>query len=368
MSPETSLLQRLASDWPQRSLLLINPADGPAEYSGLNIAGVVHDQFDRFQRWQTVQGDDLPVWFATHVTSEAMPAFDCAVLFLPKGKARLQAQLQLLANTASPGSEVVLIGAIKSGIKSAGKLMSNHCDQVRKLDAARHCQALAGKLRPTSAGIESLFQQWQLTGADITAADDVLTALDGLSITTLPGVFASGHLDAGSKLLLHTLIAHRDSLPHSGAMLDYGCGCGVLTAVVHRLLPKLGATAVDVDAWALAAAQRTLAGSDQIRIQPSASASDMDGQHALIISNPPFHRQFRHTVTITERFMQQLPQLLNRHGQCWVVANGFLPYESVLTKTGLSFEKVAATAEFKILRIQHAAVKSTSRQRQSISG
>jgi len=356
MSPETALLQRLASDWSQRSLLLINPADGPADYSGLNIAGAVHDQFDLFQRWQTVQSDALPVWFATHVISESMPAFDCAVLFLPKGKARLQAQLQLLANTAPPGAEIILIGAIKSGIKSAGNLMSSHCDKVRKLDAARHCQALIGKLRPTNAGIESLYAQWKLTDKDFNATGDGLNVLDDLSITTLPGVFASGHLDAGSELLLHTLIAHRNSLPQSGTLLDYGCGCGVLTAVMHRLLPKLGVIAVDVDAWALAAAQRTLATMDQISIKPSACATDIDGKHALIISNPPFHRQFRQTVTITERFLQQLPQLLSRHGQCWVVANGFLPYESMLTKAGLSFEKVATTEEFKVLRIEHTAV------------
>ena len=298
------------------------------------------------------------MWFATHLERAQMPPSDVVVLFLPKGKARLQAQLQWLA-AAAPGLEIVLIGAIKAGIKSAGKLMSLHCHQVRKLDAARHCQALVGTLQQPEDKPEdvfdSLYADWQINAAELTPASDDAAgntqALPDLTITTLPGVFASGHLDAGSRLLLQTLIAAQSSLPRTGALLDYGCGCGVLAAVAHRLLPNLKVTAVDTDAWALAAARKTLSESEQISVQPSASASDISGSYELIISNPPFHRQFQHTTTITASFLQQLPQLLSRHGQCWLVANRFLPYERMLTDTGMGYEQVAATPEFKVVRI-----------------
>ena len=270
MQPETSLLQRLAAGWPpQRSLLLINPPDAPADYFGLPLSGVLHDRFDQYQRWEAAQSEALPVWFATHLERAQMPPSDVVVLFLPKGKARLQAQLQWLA-AAAPGLEIVLIGAIKAGIKSAGKLMSLHCHQVRKLDAARHCQALVGTLQQPEDkpedepedDFDSLYAHWQMNAAELTPAGDDAAgntqALPDLTITTLPGVFASGHLDAGSRLLLQTLIAAQSSLPRTGALLDYGCGCGVLAAVAHRLLPNLKVTAVDTDAWALAAARKTL--------------------------------------------------------------------------------------------------------------
>ena len=252
-----------------------------------------------------------------------------------------------------------MIGAIKAGIKSVGKLLSAHCHQVRKLDAARHCQALVGTLQQPGDKPEdefdSLYAHWQINAAEFTPAGDEAAgdtqALPELTITTLPSVFASGHLDAGSRLLLETLIAAQSRLPRSGALLDYGCGCGVLSAVMHRLLPKFTVNAVDADAWALEAARKTLSDSKQISVQPSASASDITGSYELIISNPPFHRQFQHTTTITASFLQQLPQLLSRHGQCWLVANRFLPYERMLTNTGLGYVQVDATPEFKVVRI-----------------
>jgi len=364
MQPETSLLLRLAAGWPQRSLLLINPPDAPADYFALPLSGVLQDRFDQYQRWKTAQSDALPVWFATHLERAQMPPSDVVIVFLPKGKARLQAQLLWLA-AVGPGLEIVLIGANKAGIKSAGKLMSLHCHQVRKLDAARHCQALVGTLQQTADGFDSLYAHWQMHAADLSPSGDDATdnsqALPDMTITTLPGVFASGHLDAGSRLLLQTLIAAQYSLPRTGALLDYGCGCGVLAALTHRLLPELTITAVDTDAWALAAARKTLSGSDLVSVQASASASDISGSYELIVSNPPFHRQFQHTTAITASFLQQLPQLLSRHGQCWLVANRFLPYERMLATTGLSFEQAAATREFKILRIKHITEKGQRR-------
>ncbi len=287
-----------------------------------------------------------------------MPPSAVVILFLPKGKARLQAQLLWLA-AAAPGLQIVLIGAIKAGIKSAGKLLSLHCHQVRKLDAARHCQALVGTLQQPADepkhDFDSLYAHWQINAAELTSASDDAAgntqALPDLTITTLPGVFASGHVDAGSRLLLQTLIAANNRLPRSGALLDYGCGCGVLAAVAHRLLPNLKVTAVDTDAWALAAARKTLADAEAVSILPSASARDIGGSYELIISNPPFHRQFQHTTAITASFLQQLPQLLSRHGQCWLVANRFLPYERMLADTRMAFKQVAATPEFKVMRI-----------------
>lgn len=372
MQPETSLLQRLAGNWPHdHALLLINPPDTPADYDRLCIAGVLHEQYDQHLRWTQAASDRLPVWFATHLSAEQMPSYDRVILFLPKGKARLQAQLHWLAAACRPGTQIVLIGAIKSGIKSAGRLLSPYCDPVQKLDAARHCQAIAGTLRPDSevtaaAGISTMMQSWSLAAADLVAGDAVHDLPETMSIATLPGVFASGRLDAGSELLLQTLVTAQASLPRSGALLDYACGSGVLAAVVHQLLPKLSVTAVDVDAWALAACRCTLADVPDIDIRPSATAGDVPGRYELIISNPPFHRQFQQTTSITAGFLQQLPQLLSRHGQCWLVANRFLPYERMLAASRLNHAEVAANAEYKLLRITGyntpaALSKTTSR-------
>lgn len=373
MHAETALLQRLAHSWEQQqALLLLNPPDDPTHYSDLNLCGVLHDRYDQFLRWSATATDTVPVWFDTRLPaaeySLAASPPTTVVMFLPKGKARLTAQLQLLASSLSAGSEVVLIGAIKSGIKSAGKIMSTYCSEVSKLDAARHCQALRGKLtkRPNQPDVDvafdALYGSWSLSMAELQPAsanveieadpdNAALHNTERLPITTLPGVFASGHLDPGSHLLLLTLLEHREQLPRSGSLLDYGCGSGVLSLIMHQLLPMLSITAVDVDSWALQAANKTLTGVDQLRILPSAKAGDIDGRYDLIVSNPPFHQNFLQTTSTTAGFLQQLPQLLASRGQCWLVANRFLPYEQIINSAGLKLTKVVDTPEYKIIRI-----------------
>ncbi len=343
MRNETALLLRLnAHNALQTPLLLINPPDDPDAYHGLIIAGVLHDNYQQHLRWQHTE---TPTWFGCHLPEQQLNqnTASTVVLFLPKGKQRLLAQLQLLPGRVFVNSRLLVIGAIDAGIKSAGKKIDAFCDRTGKLDAARHCQAWSGVLKDQpKTDLSSLIKLWPLTFSVHTS-----------NIASLPGVFADGRLDTGSRLLIETFNGCQNRLPKIKQMLDFGCGSGVLSLTIAQLIPDMSIKAVDSDAFALHAAALTF---QQNKIQGSISATalpaDIAGQYDLIVSNPPFHQGNTQTTQLSQAFIQQLPKLLNRNGQAWIVANQFLNYEAICRACGLKVTREAANNAFKVLLIK----------------
>ena len=64
------------------------------------------------------------------------------------------------------------------------------------------------------------------------------------------GLFSSGGVDSGTKLLLKTL-ARQDAVPGKGCVLDAGCGAGIIAVSLKKKFPQLEITASDRDALAL---------------------------------------------------------------------------------------------------------------------
>ncbi len=342
MQNESALLLRLHQQQQLSTpLLLINPPDYPSIYHQLDIIGALHDNYQHYTHWQQ---SDIPTDFACHLPDKDYieQTNVTVILFLPKGKQRLLAQLQLLAGRVPRGTRLVIIGAIDTGIKSTGKKMRDYCEQIQKTDTARHCQAWSGYLteRPKTE-LESLYTSWPIVFAG-----------DNLEISSLPGVFSDGRLDTGSQLLIETLEKNLDDLPKQGNVLDFGCGSGVLSVITHRLLPETHITAVDSDAFALKAAERTFQRNNiRAQTQPTGSPTDLKGQYSLIISNPPFHQGTSQSTAITNTFIQQLPGLLEPKGQGWMVANRFLNYEEGCKQAGLNVDRQNENRSYKVLKI-----------------
>ncbi len=342
MHNESALLMRLhQQQLLPSSVLLINPPDNPAVYPRLNITGVLHDNFQNYRGWEQ---SGVPTWFACHLPDQLPDHPDdfCIILFLPKGKQRLLAQLQLLGGRVAPGTRLIVIGAIDNGIKSTGKKLDHYCLQVRKIDAARHCQAWSGLLDVRElTSLEDVTDSWSL---QLNSA--------ALDIAGLPGVFADGRLDSGSQLLLDTITANRGDIPATGSALDFGSGSGVLSAVLCRHFPKLEYTAVDNDAFAIQAARLTFQLNNITgTVSATGHPDDLSGQYQLIISNPPFHQGIAQTTAITQAFIQRLPALVAANGQTWLVANRFLNYEDDCQRCGLKVSRKAENNAYKVLLI-----------------
>ncbi len=242
-------------------------------------------------------------------------AFDSAVLFLPKSRELADYLLQALAARLG-GRELYLVGEKRGGIERAAKQLAAF-GKPRKLDSARHCQLwqVTVEQAPAAPDLQALAQRYELALAD-----------GPLQVVTLPGVFSHGRLDRGSALLLE----HLDGLP-TGHVLDFGCGAGVLGAVLKRRYPDSQLTLLDVDAFAVASSRLTLAANG---LDGEVIAGD--GIHAapfelaVIVSNPPFHTGVHTDYQASETLLREAGRHLKSAGELRLVANSFLKYPPLI--------------------------------------
>ncbi|WP_313739821.1 class I SAM-dependent methyltransferase [Pseudomonas sp.] len=241
--------------------------------------------------------------------------FEAAVVFLPKSRELASYLLDALA-ARLPGRELFLVGEKRGGIEGAAKTLKAF-GTARKLDSARHCQLwqVTVEHAPAAPVLNDLAQRFELPLAD-----------GPLQVLSLPGVFSHGRLDRGTALLLQ----HLEDLP-TGKVLDFGCGAGVLGAVVKRRYPESQVTLLDVDAFAVASSRLTLAANGL-----DADVISGDGiDHApveldLILSNPPFHTGVHTDYRASETLMEKSGKHLRKDGEMRLVANTFLRYKPLI--------------------------------------
>ncbi|WP_036825913.1 methyltransferase, partial [Photobacterium sanctipauli] len=141
---------------------------------------------------------------------------DMILLYWPKAKAEADYLLSMLLAKYGPQTEVCIVGENRSGVRSAEKMFSAY-GTLTKYDSARRCSFYWGRCEHAAPAFD--INDWyrsyplQVAGTELT-------------IRSLPGVFSHGEFDKGSELLLETL----PSL--SGKVLDFGCGAGVVGAVM----------------------------------------------------------------------------------------------------------------------------------------
>ncbi|MBD9484992.1 class I SAM-dependent methyltransferase [Pseudomonas sp. PDM14] len=308
MDPRSEVLLRQA-DLFQGDLLLAGlPADDllaqlPTAHGWSWHAGEQHTLLTRFGE-------------RSHFGTQAPErAFSAAVLFLPKSRELTAYLLQALAARLG-GGLLYLVGEKRAGIERAAKQLAVY-GKPRKLDSARHCQLWQVSIdqAPAVPDLDALAQRYELQLAD-----------GPLQVLSLPGVFSHGRLDRGSALLLE----HLDGLP-GGHLLDFGCGAGVLGAVLKRRYPDSCVSLLDVDAFAAASSRLTLAANglegevicaDGIAAAPS--------ELTAILSNPPFHQGVHTHYQASEDLLRQAREHLNKGGELRLVANSFLTYPPLI--------------------------------------
>ena len=135
-------------------------------------------------------------------------------------------------------------------------------------------------------------------------------------------------------------------------MLDFGCGSGVLGAVIKSLHSHCDVSLVDSNAFALVSAERTFIvnGLAAREIRPVDSLDGVgDQRFDMIITNPPFHQGIGTDYDVVARFLQSCERHLHEDGVVLMVANRFLPYER-MTPKALQLSLVAENTKFKILK------------------
>jgi 16S rRNA (guanine1207-N2)-methyltransferase len=234
-----------------------------------------------------------------------------------------------------------LAGENKAGIKSADKLLKKHFGQVTKLDNARHCTLYeAGKpLKQASFDLASYQQKWVLEYGNTE-----------LNISSYPGVFAHGRLDAGTALLLEAL----SGLSLEGDVLDFACGAGILGAFIAMNHAHSKVTLLDTSALALKASTDTLV-ANQLdgKVLASDGLSEVKKSYDYVISNPPIHTGVKTDNLLGQKLLASIQQHINPGGMLIMVANRHVPYEVWLSERFKRCRELTANAQYKVI----AAIK-----------
>lgn len=308
MDPRSEVLLRQAELFEGNVLLAGLPADDLLN----QLPGA------RGWSWHAGEQATLEARFAgrsTFGTTAPDVAFDSAVLFLPKSRELTDYLLQALASHLH-GRTLFLVGEKRGGIERAAKQLAAY-GRTRKLDSARHCQLWQVEVSEavTRPDLPALAQRYTLPLAD-----------GPLQVISLPGVFSHGRLDRGSALL----IEHLDNLP-SGHLLDFGCGAGVLGALLKRRHADSQVTLLDVDAFAVASSRLTLAANGLEANVIAGDGIDAAPQAlTAILSNPPFHQGVHTSYQATEHLLRQAARHLQPGGELRLVANSFLKYPPLI--------------------------------------
>ncbi|ELR63472.1 Ribosomal RNA small subunit methyltransferase C [Photobacterium marinum] len=258
---------------------------------------------------------------------------DMILLYWPKAKAEAEYLLAMTLAKFGPETEICIVGENRSGVRSAEKMFQAY-GKITKYDSARRCSFYWGRCEQQAPtfDITSWFKSYPITVAGTE-----------LTIRSLPGVFSHGEFDKGSELLL-------ESLPSlHGRVLDFGCGAGVIGAVMKTNNPAIELELCDISALAIESARETFKVNN---LEASFTATDvykaLEGTYDFLISNPPFHAGLKTFYAATEDFIAQAPNYLNTDGQLIIVANSFLRYPPLIEDSLGCCEIAASTNKFNI--------------------
>lgn len=279
--------------------------------------------------------EQLNSYFGAELTAET--GADMILLYWPKAKAEADFLLAMLLAKLGPETEIVVVGENRSGVKSIEKMFKPY-GPINKYDSARRCSFYWGQCveMPAAFQLDAWFKSYQ-----------VQYQQHSLTIRSLPGVFSHGEFDIGSQLLLDTL----PSL--NGKVLDFGCGAGVLGAVMAKLNPDIELEMCDISALAVASSQATLQANQlEGRVFASDVYSDTACDYRYIVSNPPFHAGLDTSYSATETLLADAPQHQTSNGQLYIVANSFLKYPPLIEQAFGNCETLNKTTKFAIYHAQ----------------
>ena len=275
---------------PQGRILVAGDADGAMEQA-------LADGGAEVVSWRRLALDGKP---ATPWPADG--AFDGAVLRLPRGWAAFEMALHALAARLPTGAPLWVVGSNDEGITSASKRFDGLVDGVETLAIKRRTRVL--ETRRTNASAKGNLEDWRETLAL------PLPGRDGaLDLVSYPGLFAHGRLDVGTECLLQVL----PEIAAGTAVLDFGCGAGVIARVVRERTPDARLTLLDIDAVALHAARQNVPDTECVLSDGLAGLGARE-RFGLIVSNPPLHRGKDEDFGMLEALVAGTKQYLKLRG------------------------------------------------------
>ncbi|MEZ4319673.1 MAG: class I SAM-dependent methyltransferase [Myxococcota bacterium] len=257
--------------------------------------------------------------------------YDRICMRLPKGRDTLRAMLAVAARHLAPDGRVWLYGANDEGIRSSSRQLEEYFDHSESVDARRHCRVMQAHGRKP-VDLPTL-DHFAVEVSDTVAGRPV-------RFHTLPGVFAHGRLDDGTRLLLEHL-----TVEPGASVLDFGCGAGAVAAFLGEREGTM--TGVDIDAWAVRCASR-LPGT---WVVGNGFQAVQQASFDHIVSNPPFHTGKDTDFSVMDALITQAAGRLTKGGRLTFVCPSTAPVKRALDA---AFSKVALLVDNRRYRVWEA--------------
>ena len=172
-----------------------------------------------------------------------------------------------------------------------------------------------------------------------------------LRLETDRGMFSPDRIDLGTRILLETV----PPPPQAGDLLDVGCGYGPIALTMAKRSPRASVFGVDVNARALALAERnaTTGGLDNVKFSLS-DQLDPALRFAAIWSNPPI----RIGKPALHELLTTWLDRLTPDGRAHLVVQKHLGSDSLqrwLNDQGWATERFASRSSYRILAVSARA-------------
>lgn len=288
-------------------------------------------------------GAEPVAWFRRaldgHAATPWVPEgpFDAAAVRLPTTREAVEMLLHAAAGQVAPGGRIFLYGTNDEGIKSAIRPMERILDATETLETKRHSRVVAS-IRPENIpGLRPSLGDWERTFS-------VKLPEGAFAFRTYPGMFAHGHLDDATRLLIDALPKPKDH----AHVLDFGCGAGVLGAILKRRTPSAEIDLLDVNALAIDAARRNAP--DARPLLGNGWAAVDKARYDLVVSNPPIHSGVGEDFRVMQELITHAPSHLKKDGELWLVAQRTVPLRQMLEASFRSVAIAAETSQFIVWR------------------
>jgi 16S rRNA (guanine1207-N2)-methyltransferase len=220
------------------------------------------------------------------------------------------------------GGRLLLAGANDRGVRSAATDLAAASGATPDVLAYGKGHRLIAAVRPAG---------WSAPAP--ASAESVIVEAGGVTmrLRRIPGLFAEGLPDAGTRLLVQTVPAASPGQD----VLDLGCGGGAVAVAAALRQPMARVWATDDSLRAVRAAAANAEANGAAGRLRALHGDGFDGLPSglradLIAVNPPYHFGAIATTALAEQWLRSAPDRLRRGGRLYVVYNRFLPYLRVL--------------------------------------
>ncbi len=278
------------------------------------------------------------------ISDEVLPPpggdYDVAMMVVPKGRDFARAQLWSALRALRPGGRLYMAGPTQGGTKSVIADAAELFGHGVTLTSRRH-HRIGVSIRPDTLPL----YPW---GYDPTCKQQrtIDTPRGPIRVETMPGVFSWEHLDDGTAFLLESL----GEIEPGQTILDVGCGYGILGLALAPGAKHV--TMIDDNLLAVRCVRSSveLNQAANVTVEPGDVYSGLKNQQFdLIVSNPPFHKEFDVNTNVAHRMMREARTMLRPGGRLVIVANAFLKYADVMAEHLTKSRVIARNNRFVVI-------------------